>query len=333
MKKALITKIQNIIGKPGSDEREIVSLLKKVIAETELQGQRARKSEGIGDLVAENLTQLKEGAPHGYIIKTGFAEFDKLFGGFGRGEFIVIGGRPSMGKTQLVVNLARNISLDSPILYFTYDLSKDLLATRFISSFTGIAVNKLLQNELTAKEKALLASIGGKFSNYQILMNDSCNSSITAFKALCQKHIEDDGVEVIIVDYLQMMSSNDFRNNRELQINYISRELKNIAKDYNVCVIASSQLSRSVESRGGEKRPQLSDLRESGAIEQDADKVIFLYRPDYYGIMWDESGDSIEGLTEIILAKNRNGSVGSVYLMRDANFTSYRDYGDTVNLD
>jgi replicative DNA helicase len=128
-----------------------------------------------------------------------------------------------------------------------------------------------------------------------------------------------------------MMSSNKYRNSRELEISHISRELKNIAKDFNVCVIATSQLSRAVETRGGSKHPQLSDLRESGAIEQDADKVIFIYRPEYYGILCDEYGNNTAGLTEIILAKNRNGILGTVRLLRDANFTNYRDFDEYKN--
>jgi replicative DNA helicase len=128
-----------------------------------------------------------------------------------------------------------------------------------------------------------------------------------------------------------MISSNKYRNNRELEISYISRELKNIAKDFNVCVIASSQLSRAVEQRGGDKKPMLADLRESGAIEQDADKVIFVYRPAYYGFVFDENGNNVEEITELILAKNRTGSLGVVKLLRDSNFTNYRNFDGFKN--
>ncbi len=331
MNQNIIDKIKKIISNQNTDEREILNQLKQLVYESELQNNIARNSKSIADLVSENLTQLKEESYQGNAIKTGFTEFDKLFGGFSLGEFIVIGGRPSMGKTQLLVNLSLNISIETPILYFTFDLSEFLLTSRFISSVSGIAVNKILQHELTDEQKTKLASIGNKFSKHKIFVNDSCNNSFTALKAHCQKQIQDNGVKVIVVDYLQMMSSNKYRNNRELEISYISREFKNIAKDFNVCVIASSQLSRAVETRGGTKRPALSDLRESGAIEQDADKVIFIYRPEYYGIDCDEEGNSTAGLTEIILAKNRNGSLGTVNLLRDANFTNYRDFDGYKN--
>lgn len=330
MKTDIINKIKDIIGNQNTDEREILFQLRGLLNEIELQNHIARESKSIACLVSENLTQFHEEAHQNSTIKTGFAEFDKLFGGFRLGEFVVIGGRPSMGKTQLLVNLSLNISTETPILYFTFDLSAFLLCNRFISSLLGISVNKILQYELTEEQKIKLATVGKMFSQHKIFVNDSCNNSFTAMKAECLKQIEENGVKVIVVDYLQMMSSNKYRNNRELEISHISRELKNIAKDFNVCVIATSQLSRAVETRGGTKRPILSDLRESGAIEQDADKIIFIYRPEYYNIDCDENGNTA-GLTEIILAKNRNGSIGTVRLLRDANFNNYRDFDENKN--
>jgi len=231
-----------------------------------------------------------------------------------------------MGKTQLLVNLALNISTTRPILYFTFDLSQFLLTNRFISSLSTISAHKILQQNLTQEEKNILMAVESKFNQYQLYINDSCNNSISNFASHCKKQIEENGVKVIFVDYLQMMSSNKYRNNRELEISHISRELKSIAKDYNVCIIAASQLSRAVEMRGGIKHPHLSDLRESGAIEQDADKVLFIYRPEYYGLTLDEDGNNTEGLTELILAKNRNGSLGTTKLQRSSNFTNYRDF-------
>jgi replicative DNA helicase len=326
MKQAIIDKIQDILANKSADEKELLFHLKGLLYETELQNQTVIESKSIADLIADNLTILKDETNHGKVLRTGYTDFDKDFGGFGLGELIVIGGRPSMGKTQLLVNLALHFSVTSPVLYFTFDLSEFLLSSRFLSSFTGIAVNKILQNTLTNVEKDKLALIGTKFHHHKIFVNDSCNSSITALRAHCKKQIQENGVKVIIVDYLQMMSSNKYRHHRELEISYISRELKNIAKDFDVCVIAASQLSRALETRGGSKYPQLSDLRESGAIEQDADKVIFIYRPEYYGIDGDEDGNSTAGVTNIILSKNRNGSLGTVKLLRDANFTNFRDF-------
>lgn len=319
-------KIEKIIKRPYSDERELLYHLKQVILETDVHTTQVRESKDITQLVNESIKQVQDKMLPVNVVKTGFTELDRHFGGFLLGEFIVIGGRPAMGKTQFLVNICLNISTSNPLLYFTYDLSEFLLTNRFISSMTGIPIGRLLQHELTEDESQKLASVTNKFGKHKILINDSCNSSVSELKAVCKKHIEENGVKVIVVDYLQMMSSNKYRNTRELEISYISRELKNIAKEYNVCVIANSQLSRSVETRGGDKCPQLSDLRESGAIEQDADKVLFLYRPEYYGIEFSGEGESTAGIAEIIIAKNRNGSLGKVKLMRDSEFTSFRDF-------
>jgi replicative DNA helicase len=134
-----------------------------------------------------------------------------------------------------------------------------------------------------------------------------------ALKTYCEKMVAEKGIRVIAIDYLQMLSSNRYRHNRELEVSYISRTLKKIAKDLNICMIVTSQLSRSVETRGGDKRPLLSDLRESGAIEQDADKVIFVYRPDYYGITTDEDGNTTKGQLELLMVKNRTGAIDRFY--------------------
>ena len=326
MKKGLLGKLQEVIGNDNSNEKELLYRLKGLVYDAENQSQVMRESKRISQLVSESISQLKEGGNQSNLIKTGFRDFDKEFGGFGLGEFIVIGGRPAMGKTQFLVNLSLTISLEIPVLYFTFDLSEFLLTNRFISSLTGIPVAHILKNELTGEQMTKLDSIESEFIKRKLFVNDSCNSSLTALRTKCQEQIENQGIEVIIVDYLQMMSSSKFRNSRELEISYVTRELKNIAKDFNVCVIATSQLSRSVEFRGGSKHPQLSDLRESGAIEQDADKVIFIYRPEYYGIDYDEEGNSSAGIAEIILSKNRNGKQASIKLKRDPYFTTYQDF-------
>jgi replicative DNA helicase len=195
-----------------------------------------------------------------------------------------------------------------------------------MSCLSGIGADQILQYRFSDEEKATLKSLEKKMGELKVFINDGYNNSISAFINYCIGQIKGKGVKVIIVDYLQMMSSNKYRNNRELEISHISRELKNLAKDYNIVVIASSQLSRALELRTGSKRPQLSDLRESGAIEQNADKVIFIHRPEAYGMDVDENGNSTAGLVELIVAKNRNGRTGDVALMRDMNFTNFKDF-------
>lgn len=331
MKQGLRDKLQEIIGNGHSDEKEILQRLSQLVYNAEHQSQVIRESKSISQLVSESISQLKEVGSQHNLIKTGFRDFDHELGGLSLGELVVIGGRPSMGKTQFLVNLSLTISFETPVLYFTFDLSEFLLTNRFISSLTGIPVSSILKNELSHEQRDTLELVENEFMNRKLFINDSCNSSLSALRKHCQEQIEKQGVQVIVVDYLQMMSSSKYRSSRELEISYITRELKNIAKDFNVCVIATSQLSRSVEYRSGLKHPQLSDLRESGAIEQDADKVFFIYRPEYYGIIEDEVGNSTAGLAEIILAKNRNGKLATIKLKRDPHFTTYQDFDQHKN--
>lgn len=327
MEYSLIERINQIVStKPDDDD--LASQLKKEIYAYELQSGSIRNSQGISALFQENMKYVEDELAGSMVIKSGFVDLDKAIGGFSPGELIVIGGRPSMGKTQLLVNLALTISKSIPVQYFTFDLSPSMLAKRFFSTLSGIAMSKILQLELTEEEKAKLAYLEIELKDHQIFLNDSCNSSVTSMKTHCLQQMQEHGVRVIMIDYLQMMSTTRYRHNRELELSYIIRELKSFAKDQNVCVIASSQLSRALEFRSGSKKPQLSDLRDSGTIEQDADKVIFIYRPECYGYQEDEMGNSTERLVELIIAKNRNGTVASIRLSRDKDFTTYSDFTD-----
>ena len=321
-------KIENIISvNQQADDREIVFQLKQLLHEIELKNYVGNEAKNIVDLVAESIYQLNEETHQNSFIKSGFNDFDELFGGLRLGEFVVVGGRPAMGKTQFLINVTLHISATVPVLFVTLDLSELLLTSRFIASVTEIPTNYILRHRLNEQQKTKLSTIGNVFEKRQLLIYDYCNISIAELKTICQKQIQEKGVKVIIVDYLQLMSSSKYPDNRANEMGYISRELKNIAKEYHVCVIASSQLNRGVENRFGlnNKRPQLSDLRESGAIEQDADKVLFINRPEYYGYIEDEVGDSLKCLAEIIVAKNRNGPLGEFQLVRDNDFTNFRN--------
>jgi replicative DNA helicase len=287
----------------------------------------------LASLVVENIRQLEEGTIANMAIETGFERLDKLTGGFRLGELVVLGGRPSMGKTQFLVNLAAHISRTLPVLYVSFDLPVSQLSIRFISAVSGIPAHNILLGDLDDTQKKTLATIGNHFTARQVLVSEDCYGSIETLKELCEKHTEENGVHVIVVDYLQMLSSHGkYRHfNRESEVSHICRELKNIAKENKVCIIASSQLNRSAELRGGSKCPQLSDLRESGAIEQAADKIMFIHRPDYYGIRVDEDNiPLVPGLVEIIVAKNRNGPTDTIRLRRDSGFTSFCDYDDDM---
>ncbi len=326
MENALAIKIRTILDN-NKDETDLSFQLKRLVYEHELQFGSIRDSKSMSELYAENLSLAMGPSENNNIIKSGFTDLDKRTGGFSPGELIILGGRPGMGKTQMLVNLALNISLRVPVQYFTFDLSSARLTSRLMSTLSGIPARKFMQLDLSGEEKLMLASLQNEMSSRKLFINDSCHNSISALKMHCLQQIKDQGVRVIFIDYIQMMSSSRYRNNRELEVSYISRELKNFAKDNNVCVIATSQLSRGVETRSmGSKKPQLPDLRESGSLEQDADKVIFIYRPEYYSIYEDEEGNNTELKAMLIIAKNRNGAVDEVWIKRNRDFTSFFDF-------
>jgi replicative DNA helicase len=325
MKQELKEKIEELTKDFGSlEEKDLAHKLRQMLHDLELHESVNRAPARVSSLVNDSLALLNSNAPFENMIKTGFSEFDEFCGGFGLGEFVVIGARPGIGKTQLLVNLAIQIAEQHPLLYMTYDLPDNQLSSRFISCVTDIPVQNLLQNQLTDAQKSQLSRVEPALMNLNLFVQDSLSSSISALKSYCEKHIAQDGIKIIFVDYLQMLSSYRHRFNREHEISAICRELKNLAKEHHVCIVATSQLSRAVETRGGNKRPLLSDLRESGAIEQYADKVIFMYRPEYYGFFEDEEGIPTERRVDLIISKNRSGYLGTVSLKRNDRFTSFK---------
>jgi replicative DNA helicase len=315
-------KIENIIAcNQQTDDRGIVLQLKKLLYENKYATETDTKP--IAGLVAENLHRLKTETPKNGVFKTGFQELDKAIGGFLPGEFIVIGGRPAMGKTTFLVDVSLNISKTVPLLFVTLDFSDELLTTRFIASLSKIPTHRLLQKSLNEAEWERIDATEQEFAGHQLFVLNSRNNTITAIKALCEKQISENGVKVIVVDYLQLIRSNQHWKQRVDEVSVISHELKDMAREHKVCVIASSALNRGVEYRYGEKQPQLSDLRDSGAIEQDADKVILLHRPEYYRITEDERGNKLTGIAEFIVAKNRNGATGTTQLLFDAEIPKF----------
>lgn len=332
MSQTLREKVQEVIDTPVVTEKELIYNLKKLIYREQDILNPAKESKDIKTLITEKIETIFDEKPN-VFYKSGLKDLDRVIGGFMPGEFIIIGGRPSMGKTQLLLNLVRNISQNDACLYLTVDLSETLLSSRFISTISGIPVDKILQHKLNDSEKSVLVNLENSISNYNMMINDCSSVSINAVKRLCEKQISERGVKLVFVDYLQRMTTNRYRNSRDLEISYICKELKSIAKDNNVCVVVNSQLSRGVDLRSGDKRPVLSDLRDSGTIEQDADKVIFIHRPEYYGFLHDVDGNNLEGMVELIIAKNRFGPLGSVFIKRDMNFTGFFDASDLSNFE
>jgi replicative DNA helicase len=253
-------------------------------------------------------------------ILSGWKQFDEELQGFTLGEFIVVGGRPAMGKTCLFVDLASRLSESVPVLYISLDLSAPVLTSRFLSRASNVEALRIVSGKLVEQEQKKLESCASEKYLSQIHIADKQLHSMADLRALCHEMVKSKGVKVIMLDYIQLLSSTRYRHHRESEIAYFSRTLKEIARDTETVVICASQLSRAVEQRGGEKRPILSDLRESGAIEQDADKVLFLYRPEYYGFYLDENGESTYAKMDVIVAKNRMGPLTNISLTIDIPF-------------
>lgn len=250
-------------------------------------------------------------------VPTGFIGLDKVTAGWQRSDMIVIAARPAMGKTAFVLSMARNTAVDHNlgVAIFSLEMSSVQLVKRLIASESRLSAEKLRKGDLREDEFQQLHTRIAKLATAPIYIDDTPGISIFDLRAKCRRLKMQYDIQVVIIDYLQLMTAGGKgQGNREQEISSISRSIKEIAKELNVPVIALSQLSRSVEQRGGDKKPVLSDLRESGAIEQDADIVSFIYRPEYYGIMQDEDGNSNAGIGEIIIAKHRNGALESVRL-------------------
>ena len=315
------------------DTSDVFDLLDK--AEQDLyaitSGNLKRNYEPMSDLLRgaiERIEHAKNNTGGVSGVPTGFAKLDKLTGGWQKSDMIIIAARPGMGKTAMVLSMARNIAVEhkKAVAVFSLEMSSTQLVTRLIASEAGISSEKLRKGDLSESEFQLLHHHIARLDMAPIFIDDTPALNIFELRAKCRRLKSQHNVELIVIDYLQLMTAGgDSRGgNREQEISSISRSIKSIAKELDVPIIALSQLSRAVETRGGDKRPQLSDLRESGAIEQDADLVCFLYRPEYYKIYEDHYGSTL-GVGEVIIAKHRNGALDNVLLRFIAELAKFAD--------
>ena len=273
------------------------------------------------------LQKLKEHKDGLTGVPSGFTALDRMTSGWQSSDLVIIAARPGMGKTAFVVSAMRNAAVDfkRPVAIFSLEMASVQLVNRMISAEAELEGEKIRKGQLAEFEWQQLVHKTNRLSSAPIFIDDTPALSILELRAKCRRLKAEHGIQLIIVDYLQLMRG-DTGGNREQEIASISRALKGIAKELSVPVLALSQLSRGVETRGGDKRPQLSDLRESGSIEQDADMVIFLYRPEYYKITVDEEGMPTQGMGEVIIAKHRNGQTGSVKLKFIGKYTKFADF-------
>jgi len=269
-------------------------------------------------------------------IPSGFTSLDRLTNGWQKADLIIVAARPAMGKTAFVLSMARNLAVEfnKPVAFFSLEMSSIQLVMRLIANETELDSDKLKRGQLSGAEWQQLHTQIKRLTDAPLIIDDTPALSIFELRAKSRKLMAKHKLELIVVDYLQLMTSGtEGRGNREQEISTISRSLKSIAKELNVPIIALSQLSRAVETRGGDKRPMLSDLRESGAIEQDADMVIFLYRPEYYGITEDDHQNPTSGIAEVIISKHRNGKTGAVKLKFVATLAKFKPLDEFASMD
>ncbi|MEM9665546.1 MAG: replicative DNA helicase [Bacteroidota bacterium] len=341
----LIETMTQMVGRAYDASADALDLLDEAekaifsISESQLR----RSSVSLNEVVKATLEHLENihGQDTGLTgVPSGFGRLDDMTGGFQRSDLIIIAARPSMGKTAFSLSMARNAAMhpESPagVAIFSLEMSAQQLAQRLLTSEARVDAQSARTGRLHDEDWPRLARAAGRLAEARIFIDDTPGLGILELRAKCRRLKAEHDIGVIIVDYLQLMHGHGggSNRNREQEIAQISRSLKALAKELNVPVLALSQLSRAVETRGGDKRPQLSDLRESGSIEQDADVVMFIYRAERYGITVDEHGNSTEGMAEIIIGKQRNGPIGTVALAfvgqyaRFENLTSYRGPSD-----
>ena len=268
-------------------------------------------------------------------IPTGYTGMDEITSGWQASDLVIIAGRPAMGKTSFALSIAKNVAVDYdvPIGFFSLEMNNVQLVNRLISNVCEISGKKILNGQLEQPEWERLDKKLRKLTGAPIYIDDTPGLSVFELRTKARRLVREKGVKLLMIDYLQLMNANGMKfGSRQEEVSTISRSLKGIAKELNIPVLALSQLSRNVENREGleGKRPQLSDLRESGAIEQDADMVLFVHRPEYYHIYQDEKGNDLHGMAQIIIAKHRKGSVGDVLLNFRGEFTRFQDPQDAA---
>lgn len=340
LQRELIRVSDGIIRESYEDSSDVFDILDKAekelfsLSETNLR----RNYSDMHSLVKDAIHQIEKAREQeGHIsgIPSGFTGIDRVTAGWQKSDLIILAARPGMGKTAFVLSMARNMAVDKkyPVALFSLEMAGVQLVMRLIASESELPADKLKRGKLEQYEWEQLNAKLSNLTDAPLFIDDTPALSIFELRAKCRRLKAQHDIQMVIIDYLQLMSGGtDKGGNREQEISNISRSLKSLAKELSIPIIALSQLSRAVETRGGAKRPLLSDLRESGAIEQDADMVCFIYRPEYYKIMEDENHNSTAGMAEFIIAKHRNGSLEDVPLRFIDRFAKFIDY-DTMDFE
>ncbi len=334
IKRSLINISRKISNDAFDDSVDIFDLLNDAEANlfTVTEGTLRKSYDKMSSLIKgalENIETLRNKEDGLSGVPSGFTNVDRVTSGWQKSDLVIVAARPGMGKTAFALTMARNVAVDhnTPIGFFSLEMSSEQLVNRLIASEAELGASKLRKGDLADHEMVQLHEKIKHLSEAPIFIDDTPGLSIFELRAKARRLVKNHGVGIIMIDYLQLMTAGGTGGNREQEISTISRSLKGIAKELKIPVIALSQVNRGVESRTGvgSKRPMLSDLRESGAIEQDADIVTFIYRPEYYKIFEWDNGDDSRGQGELIIAKHRNGSLNNVRLKFTGEFAKFSD--------
>jgi replicative DNA helicase len=276
----------------------------------------------------ERIEALQRGGKTITGVPSGFNDLDELTSGFQAADLIIVAARPSMGKTALVLNIAQHAAIENnvPVAFFSLEMSKESLVQRMLTSEARIDAQRLRKGMLRDDDFPRLARAAGLLSSAPVYIDDSPGITLLEMRSKARRLKADSGIGMVVVDYLQLMSGPPNVESRQQEVSIISRGLKALAKELGVPVVALSQLSRAPDQRAGDHRPQLSDLRESGAIEQDADLIMFIFRQEVYDGPTDKDGNSLEGRAEIIVGKQRNGPIGIVNVFFHKAYTRFENY-------
>ncbi|MDR1103727.1 MAG: replicative DNA helicase [Tannerella sp.] len=341
----LIRYTGTVQGKAYDETTDIDELMQEAEGELFKIAQRNIKNEAIqiNPIIKESMSLLQKAAnqKEGLSgLRSGYTALDKITSGWQNSDLVIIAARPAMGKTAFVLSMAKNmaVNFDIPVALFSLEMSNVQLVNRLIVNVSEISGDKIKSGQLASFEWEQLDRKIKDLYDAKIYVDDTPSLSIFELRTKARRLVREHAVKCIFIDYLQLMNATDNKQktkfgSREQEVSTISRSLKGLAKELNIPIIALSQLNRGVENRQGieGKRPQLADLRESGAIEQDADMVCFIHRPEYYKILEDDKGNSLLGLAEIIVAKHRNGATGDVLLRFKKDFAKFTNLDEDLN--
>ena len=341
----LITFSNNIQSKAFDETQDVADLMQEAEGKLfEISQQNMKKDyTQIDPIIEEAWKQIQAAASRTTGLSglaSGFHELDKKTSGWQNSDLIIIAARPAMGKTALMLSMAKNMAVNYkyPVAFFSLEMSNLQLVNRLIANTCEIESDKIRSGQLQRHEWERLDHKLNDLLGAPLYVDDTPSLSVFELRTKARRLVREHGVKIIFIDYLQLMNASGMSyGNRQEEVSTISRSLKGLAKELNIPIIALSQLNRSVEQRGADqkengqgRRPQLSDLRESGAIEQDADMVCFIHRPEYYKIYSDENGNDMRGLAEIIIAKHRNGAVGDIRLRFIGEYTRFQNLDDEL---